>query len=95
MGIRKFSLCKKSHDQVREETIADYLQQRIQPGETVGDGQLKRSAFIDGIQSGVFNVNHQGVSQAAACDGLIYFVNYSGQNLDIQGHPLLLFEDQH
>ena len=34
--------------------VADYLNQTAQPGETVREGQKKRNAFIDGIQSGVF-----------------------------------------
>ena len=33
------------------------------------------------------------LSQAAACDGLIYSVNYNGQNSGMQGYVLPLFED--
>ena len=33
------------------------------------------------------------VSQAAACDGLFYSVNYNGQNSGTQGYALPLFED--
>ena len=44
----------KSYDQVIEETVADYLDQTSQPGETVSERQIKRNAFIDGVQSGVF-----------------------------------------
>ena len=33
------------------------------------------------------------VSQAAACDGMIYSVNYNGQNSVTQGYSLPLFED--
>ena len=44
----------KSYDQVIEETVADYLNQTAQPGETVRERQIKRNAFIEGIQSGVF-----------------------------------------
>ena len=33
------------------------------------------------------------VSHAAACDGLVYSVNFNGQNLGTQGHALPLFED--
>ena len=47
-------VCGKSYDQVIEETVANYLNQTAQPGETVREGQIKRNAFIDGIQSGVF-----------------------------------------
>ena len=47
-------VCVKSYDQVIEETVADYLNQTARPGETVRERQIKRNAFIDGIQSGVF-----------------------------------------
>ena len=47
-------VCGKSYDQVIEETVADYLNQKAQPGETVRERQIKRNAFIDGIQSGLF-----------------------------------------
>ena len=87
-------ICGKSYDQVIEETVADYLNQTAQPGETVRERQIKRNAFIDGIQSGVFTFFPPVVSQAAACDGLVYSVNYNGQNAGTQGYTLPLFEDQ-
>ena len=70
-------ICGKSYDQVIEETVADYLNQTAQPGETVLERQIKRNAFIDGIQSAIFIFIPSGVSQAAACDGLVYSVNYN------------------
>ena len=54
---------------------------------------MKRNAFIDGIQSGVFTFLPPGVSQTAACDGLVYSVNLNGQNMGTQGCALPLFED--
>ena len=47
-------VCGKSFDQVKEETVADYLNQTAEPDETVRDSQIKRNASIDGIESGVF-----------------------------------------
>ena len=85
-------VCGKSYDQVIEETVADYLDQTSQPGETV-IRQIKRNAFTDGVQSGVFTFVPPGVSQAAACDGMIYSVNYNGQNSVTQGYSLPLFEN--
>ena len=61
-------VCGKSHGQVIEETVADYLNQTAQPGETVRESQIGRNAFIDGIQSGVFTFIPPRVSQAAACE---------------------------
>ena len=86
-------VCGKSYDQVIEETTADYLNQTAQPGETVQERQIKRNAFIDGVQSGVFAFIPPGVSQAAACDGLVYSINYRGQNSVTQGYALPLFQD--
>ena len=86
-------VCGKSYDQVIEDTVADYLNQSAQPGETVRERQVKRNAFIDGIQSGVFTFLPQGVSQAAACDSPVYSIKYNGQNLCRQGYALPLFEE--
>ena len=86
-------VCGKPYYQVIDETVADYLDQTAQPGETVRERQIKRNAFIDGIQSGVFTFIPPGVSQAAACDGLFYSVNYNGQNSGTQGYALPLFGD--
>ena len=86
-------VCGKSYNQVIEETVADYLNQTAQPGEKVQERQIKRNAFIDGVQSGVFTFIPPGVSQAAACDGMIYSVNYNGQNSVAQGYALPLFEN--
>ena len=86
-------ICGKSYDQVIKETVADYLNQTAQPGETVRERQIKRNDFIDGIQSGVFTFIPPGVSQAATCDGLVYSVNLNGQNSGTQGYALPLLED--
>ena len=86
-------VCGKSYDQVIEEAVVDYLKQTAQPGETVRESQNKRNASIDGIQSRVFTFLPPGVSQAAACDGLLYSVKYNGQNSGTQGYALPLFED--
>ena len=86
-------VCGKSYEQVIEETGADYLNQTAEPVETVRERQIKRNAFNDGVQSGVFTFRSPGVSQAAACDGLIYSVNYKGQNSGRQGYALPLFEN--
>ena len=85
-------VCGKCYDQVIEETTADYLNQTAQSVETVRERQIERNAFIDGIQSGVFTFLPPGVSQTAACDGLVYSVNLGRQNLGTQGYALPLFE---
>ena len=83
----------KSYDHVIEETVTDYLNQTARPSETVRERQIKRNAFIDGIQSGVFTFFPPGVSQAAACNGMIYSAEYNGQYSGTQGYALSFFED--
>ena len=51
----------KSYDQVIEETVADYLNQTAQLGETVRERQIKRSALFDSIQSEFFTFIPPGV----------------------------------
>ena len=90
---RRCLVCGKSYGQVIEETVADYLHNTAQPVETVREREIKRNAFIEGIQSSAFNFVPPGVSQAAACDGLVYSVDYNGQNSGTKAHALPLFED--
>ena len=52
--VKSCLVCGKSYDQVIKETVADYLNQTAQLGETVRELQIKRNVFIDGVQSGVF-----------------------------------------
>ena len=64
--------CGKTYEQIIEETAADFLYQTAQPHETIREGRLKRRAFIDGLQCGVFSFIPRGELQAAACDGQVY-----------------------
>ena len=64
-------VCRKSYDQVIEKTVADYLSQTAQPGETVRERQIKRNAFIDGFQSGVFTFLPPGLPVTAWSTPLI------------------------
>ena len=70
-------VCGKSYDQVIEETVADCLNQTAQTSETVRERQIKRNAFIDGTQSGVFNFLPRECRRLSTCDGLVYSVNYN------------------
>ena len=87
-------LCRISYEQFIEGTVADYLYQTAQPDESLRVRQLKRNALTDGLQSGFFTFIPRSVSQAAACDDLIYTINFDRHNLDIQGFTFPLFEDQ-
>ena len=86
-------VCRKSNDQVIEETVADFLNQTTETGEIVRERQMKRNDFIDSIQSGVFTFLPPGLTQDAACDALINSVKYNGRNWGRQGYALPYFED--
>ena len=64
-------VCGKPYEQMIEKAVADYLHQTAEPGKTLRGRVLKRKAFLDGIQSGVFTFVPRGVSQAATCDGQV------------------------
>ena len=75
--VTGYLVCGKSYDQVIEETVADYLNQTAQPGGTMRERQIKRNAFFNGIQSGVFSFSPR------ECHRLV--VIYNGQNSGMQG----------
>ena len=66
-------VCGKSYDQVIEETVSVYLNLIAQPGETKRERQIKRNAFIDGIQSGVFTF--QPCDDMTSVEGTTRLVN--------------------
>ena len=86
-------VCAKPSEQVIEATVVKYLHQTAEPRESIKDRVLKRDAFVDGLQSGVFTSFRLGVSQAAGCDGQVYTVNYDNPQSGTQTKLLLLFED--
>ena len=61
-------VCGKPYEQVIDETAADCLCQTAQPHETIRERFLKRRAFIEGFQHGVFTFVPKRVSQAASSD---------------------------
>ena len=65
-------------------------------GNAISVKTLER-CFIERIDRGMNNivdtVEDKILSQTAACDGLVYSVNYNGQNSGTQGYALPLFED--
>ena len=75
--VTGYLVCGKSYDLVIEETVADYLNQTAQTGETLGERQNKRNAVIDGIQRRSVQFFFTGVSEAATCNGMVYSANYN------------------
>ena len=86
-------VCRKEYKQVIEEAVKDYLHQTAESREAVKDRTLKRKAFLDVLQSGVFTFVYRGVPQATACDGQVLTVNYSNTQPGEQTILLPLFED--
>ena len=68
-------VCGITYEQVLEEATAHYLKKMAKVGETVRGRHSKRHAFITGLQSGVIAFILQGLSQAAACDGIVHSIN--------------------
>ena len=61
--VRDCLVCSEPYEQVIEEAVADYLHRTAELSEIVRDRFLKREAFLDGLQSGVFTFVPRGVLQ--------------------------------
>ena len=70
-------ICGKSTHQIREEAADDYISKTVAVGETLAETQARKRAFLDGMTAGTFLLMPGGVSQAPACDGNFYTINYS------------------
>ena len=81
----------KPYDQVFEETVADFLHETAQPGESVRDQLLKLDAFLNSLQSRNFTYVPRGVSQAAAYHGQASRVNSDSPGTGTQAYTLPLF----
>ena len=75
----------KSHDQILAETVFDYLFCTTKPGETLRDRHLERQAKLTGLHCGAVNFVPQGVSQAAACDGITDHIKIGDPCQESQG----------
>ena len=71
-------ICGKSVERIREDTVQEYLGKTAAPGESAEITEIKRKAFEDGMQMGTVMFLPAGLSQAAACDGLLYTLSGPG-----------------
>ena len=67
-------VCGKSYPAIKEEITLGYLESTHIQGETYETRMAKRYAFEAGMNAGSFILVPRGVSQATACDGLLYQV---------------------
>ena len=81
-------VCGKTYEQVIDKTAADFLRQAAQPYETNRERLLKRRAFIDGLQCGVFTFDTRGVN-----DGQVYDIMCRNVLHENYGTFLPLFQD--
>ena len=81
-------VCGKSFPEISEEITLGYLEGSHVSGETYDQRMAKRRAFQAGIRAGSFVLVPRGVSQAAACDGILYQV--MPQNCQINPGPGVL-----
>ena len=65
-------VCGKSFPAIKEEVTLGYLESIHIPGETYEQQQDRRRAFYAGMNAGSFLLVQRRVSQAVACDGMIY-----------------------
>ena len=81
-------MCGKRYPAIEEEiTLGDLESTHIQ-GETYEMRMAKRNAFQAGMNAGSFILVPRGVSQATACDGLLYQVTPE-DDLNIPGPGVL------
>ena len=67
-------VCGKSYPEIKEEITLGYLEGSHVSGESYDQRMARRRAFQAGMRAGSFILIPLGVSQAAACDGLLYQV---------------------
>ena len=65
-------VCDKSIEDIRAEITLGYLEQTHIEGETYEQRAARRDAFQAGMKAGSFILDPLGVSQAVACDGILY-----------------------
>ena len=73
-------VCGNSFQAIKEEVTLGYLESTHIPGETYEQRQSRRKAFQAGMKAGSFIISPRGVSQAAACDGILYRVGPENDN---------------
>ena len=73
-------VCGKSFQAIKEEVTLGYIESTHIPGETYEQRQSRRLAFEAGMKAGSFIIVPRGVSQAAACDGMLYPVGLEDDN---------------
>ena len=78
------------YDQVLEETVAIYLHRTVAPGETIRDRRLKRQAFLAVLHCVAVTFEPQGVSQPAACDGILNQTTFVDPCQEAQGNVLAI-----
>ena len=80
-------VCGKDYPSIKEEITLGYLEATHVPGESYESRLTKRNAFEAGMKAGSFILVPRGVSQAAACDGLMYQITpESDTNVPIRGN---------
>ena len=67
-----YTVCGKSYAMIQEEMTLGYLEQTHEPGETYAQRIRRRDDFEAGMRPASVIVVPGRVSQAAACDGIIY-----------------------
>ena len=67
-------ICGRTLEQIRGEAIEDYLRNTRRVNETQAMREMKKQAFIASMEMGTLLFIPAGLSQAAACDGVLYTI---------------------
>ena len=65
-------MCGKSFATIQEEITIGYLEQTHIPEENFAQRIRRRNVFLAGMRAGSVVLVPRGVSQATACDGILY-----------------------
>ena len=85
-------MCGKLYGQFLKETAADYLQETLEPGETIRERHMKTQTFLAGLQSSVVTLVSRRVPQAAACESVIHIINNKDVAQEPQGNHISIFQ---
>ena len=82
-------VCGRSGDAIKMEKLNPYRRQSTPANEPETDSNLKREAYLNGLNAGALLFITPAVSQAAACDGTKYTM--SADNHEIVPGTILIY----
>ena len=78
---RSCIVCGRSADAIKREKADDYIRRSTPRGEPASVTAMRKEAYLNGLNAGLFLFIPPAVSQAAACNGTIITTSAVGQNI--------------